>query len=96
MVGLINRRRAEQRHHDRLHQELKGAAEKDAGDESARPTPRSHITDLAPRRAGERHPHQHKNGAERKKEKIPGEDNQDREDAEQTKSTQPRRELVLL
>src|ERR1700730_1792886 len=48
MVGGIDCRRAEEWHHDRLHQEFKRAAENDAGGQTAKPALRSHVADLTP------------------------------------------------
>jgi hypothetical protein len=45
---------------------------------------------------GEGNPRQHKNGAERSKEKIPGEDDEDRQNPEGAEAAQAFRELILL
>ena len=51
VIRLIDRRRAEKRHHHRFHQKFKRNTESDADNDCSRPTLRSHVTDLAPWRA---------------------------------------------
>src|SRR6476661_449888 len=59
MVGGIDFGGAQQRHHDRLHQEFKHGAENDADSEAANPAPWSHVADVAPWRMRSPGPQKH-------------------------------------
>ena len=88
MVGLVDRRGAEKRHHDRFHREFERDTEKDADDERPRPTLRAHVTNLAPWRARQLRPHQYENRAQRNDDEIAAEDDENRENSERPESAQ--------
>jgi hypothetical protein len=63
MKGLVDRRRAQERHHDRFHEQFERTAERDPDRQTADPALWPHVTDVAPRRAREPCPDQHENCA---------------------------------
>ena len=86
--GLIDWIRAEEWHHDRLHQQFERDPESDAGGDGSHPAPRPHVTDLAPWRMRPPGPHEHQNGAERKKDRISRGDKEYREDSKRPESSE--------
>src|SRR2546423_4867813 len=95
MIGLIDRRCAEQRHHDRFHQKFEHNAENDADDQRSRPILRSHVTDLAPWRARQPNPQHHQNGAERRNKRA-RQNEDDRENSEWPESAQSGGEAIVF
>jgi len=88
MIRLIEWRRAQKRHYDRLHCELERDPANNPDYHASDPTARPDIADLAPWSAGESDPDQHQDGAKGNKELIASEDNENGKDSERPK---PRR-----
>ena len=90
MIRVIYRVSAEQWHHDCLHHQFEHDPERNADGDAPDPTLGPHVTNLAPGRAREPHPHQRKNGAEGRHQEIAREDNENRENSERPESAQGR------
>src|SRR5437588_2325271 len=93
VVGLIDWRRAEERHDGGFHRKLERDAEKNSDGDRSYPTARPNVTDLPPRSIRKPRPQQDKNGAQRCKQKVTAENDQDRQNPERAKAAQLRREI---
>ena len=95
MEDLIGRRGAEKWHDDRLHQKFECNAENNPDGQTAEPALRPHVPNLAPRSPRHAHPRQNQNRAERRNDKITGEDNEDRKYSDRSESAQTRGKTVI-
>ena len=94
MVGGIDFGGAQQRHHNRLHQEFKRAAENDADSQTSKPTPRPHVADIAPWRVRSPSPQKHQKAAERFNSRRQ-DDDENREKPQRSKSAQLRGDGIV-
>src|SRR6185312_1717526 len=95
MKGLVDLGCAEQRHEDRLHQQLKTAAECYADCRSSYPVLRLEVADFLPRSARPVCPHQRQHRAQWNKEKIAGKDDNNGQNARRPEAAQALRKSRL-
>ena len=88
VVGVVDRVRAEDGHDHRFHQKLEGDAGSDSNDDGCSPARRPREAQLAPGRARQPGPGQHQDAAQREKERVAREDDEERDEAEWAEAAQ--------
>lgn len=95
VIRRVDGRSAEQRHHDRLHQELEDNAQRDADRQRADPALRPNVADCAPRRARSLHPQQNQDSAEGSNDEVAREDDENRSNSDRSESAQAPGESIV-